>query len=406
MKRFYLSAQRTFENRGCEAIVRSTVNALHRQFGDIHVLVPSDNLARDAEQWPEAPGHGVELVPAYTPAHTRYWVHSQRLPIPMLKRAGWPFPFPRWFRDQIDSVDAVLSIGGDNYSLDYRLPSQLMGMDALAMDMGKPVFLWGASVGPFERERHFVATIREHLSRLRQIYVRESVSYRYLTETLSLENVGLMVDPAFTLVPQVTDCSPWWPEDAGSGIAGLNISPLIERYRQSGQDLASEAGLFVRALVEEKGYGVLLVPHVVPFSGRQKNNDEAYMARILQACSDLAPRVSMSPSNLNASQLKYVISRLRFFIGARTHATIAALSSGVPTVSIAYSVKAVGINRDLFGDEPVVLPTPEVSRVSLMDRLTHLEAHEAEFRAVLERAGDRHQQIVSAAMADIGRRMS
>ena len=84
MKRFYLSAQRTFETRGCEAIVRSTVNALHRQFGDIHVLVPSDNLARDAEQWPEAPGHGVELVPAYTPAHTRYWVHSQRLQVAVL----------------------------------------------------------------------------------------------------------------------------------------------------------------------------------------------------------------------------------------------------------------------------------------------------------------------------------
>jgi colanic acid/amylovoran biosynthesis protein len=57
----------------------------------------------------------------------------------------------------------------------------------------------------------------------------------------------------------------------------------------------------------------------------------------------------MKPHQFNASQIKYVISNLRFFIGARTRATIAALSSGIPTVSIAYGVKAKGINKDLFG---------------------------------------------------------
>ena len=39
------------------------------------------------------------------------------------------------------------------------------------------------------------------------------------------------------------------------------------------------------------------------------------------------------------------------FVGARTHATIAAYSTGVPTLSIGYSVKARGIARDLFGGE-------------------------------------------------------
>ena len=35
MKRFYLSGQRTFDNRGCEAIVRSTVDLLTEQFGEV-----------------------------------------------------------------------------------------------------------------------------------------------------------------------------------------------------------------------------------------------------------------------------------------------------------------------------------------------------------------------------------
>ena len=72
MKRFYLSGQRTFRNRGCEAIVRSTVALLKEQFGDVEVLVPSVNIARDSEQWPNAADDGVRLVRAYLPPPSRY----------------------------------------------------------------------------------------------------------------------------------------------------------------------------------------------------------------------------------------------------------------------------------------------------------------------------------------------
>ena len=59
----------------------------------------------------------------------------------------------------------------------------------------------------------------------------------------------------------------------------------------------------------------------------------------------------------NCMELKGIISRCRFFIGARTHATIAAYSTGVPTLVVGYSVKARGIARDLFGtEEGYVLP--------------------------------------------------
>ena len=46
-----------------------------------------------------------------------------------------------------------------------------------------------------------------------------------------------------------------------------------------------------------------------------------------------------------------MISKCRAFIGARTHATIAAYSTCVPTLVVGYSVKALGIARDLFGSE-------------------------------------------------------
>ena len=249
--------------------------------------------------------------------------------------------------------------------------------------MGKPVYLWGASVGPFEREPHFVPAIRDHLKRMDQIMVRESVSFDYLRNTLGLNNVVQMVDPAFTLAKQDVVCSGFWPKDGGNGVVGLNVSPLIERYKKPGQDFVAEVAGFARQAVTKLGYGVLLVPHVIPLDGSPRNNDAHYLAQILSSCSDLGSQIKMMPPTFNASQIKHVISQLRFFVGARTHATIAALSSGVPTISISYSVKARGINRDLFGNEDVVLPTFAVGKMSLLEKLGFLNEHDAELRQLL-----------------------
>lgn len=383
MKRFYLTGQRTFGNRGCEAIVRSTVRLLQEQLGKIEVLVPSDDIERDSAQWPEAAEQGVKFVQAYTPSYARYWVHFQRLPIPLLKRAGWPFPMPAWLKAQIASVDAVLAIGGDNYSLDYRIPSPIIGIDKLAIDMGKPVILWGASVGPFEQEPDFVPAIIKHLSRMKIVAVRETVSYKYLTQQLRLNNVIQMADPAFTLKTQAVECEPFWPTAQDEGVLGVNVSPLIERYKKDEQDLRKETAEFIRYVVREKGMGVLLVPHVTPLDGSEYNNDAHYMNAILNEVADLGTSVKMMPHQLNASQIKDVIGKLRFFIGARTHATIAALSSGVPTVSIAYSVKAKGINKDLFGNEDPVLQTPDLSSRSLQKSLEWLLSEENALRNTL-----------------------
>lgn len=383
LKRIYLSGQRNFGNRGCEAIVRSTVLGLNKVFEKVEILIPSDDIVLDQKQWPEASQFGVKFVDVYFPLHTRPWANIQRLPFKFLKQLGWPFPFPKKLIDQLSKVDAVLSVGGDNYSLNYRIPSLLSGIDQLAMSLGKPVFIWGASVGPFEAEPDFVPKIREHLANMEIIFARESISYNYLTKDLGLENVTMTTDPAFALPKETFDTSSFWSEKSSNGVLGLNISPLIESYKKNGQDLKAETIQFIRDAVA-RGYQVLLIPHVIPLDGSSKNNDATYMATILNELHDLKDSIKIMPAHLNASQIKSVISKLRFFIGARTHATIAALSSGVPTVSISYSVKAKGINQDLLGDMPVVLSTDKVSALSLMTYLIFLEKNESLIKSKLE----------------------
>ena len=84
--------------------------------------------------------------------------------------------------------------------------------------------------------------------------------------------------------------------------------------------------------------------------------------------------------------LKSIIAGCRFFVGARTHATIAAYSSCVPTLVVGYSVKSRGIARDLFGiEEHYVIPIQEITNDwQLIDSIKWLMENEQSMKQHLE----------------------
>jgi len=284
--------------------------------------------------------------------------------------------------------DAVVMTGGDTISLDYDLPSLYdhAGYIDNARQLGKKTVLWAASVGPFTRKPHVERLMQSHLRQYDQITVRESATMAYL-QRLDIPGVVQVTDPAFTLAPEPFDTAGMLPADSAQGILGLNVSPLIRKFRAtdaSRLQLDEELAHFIRHVIAQRGHSVVLLPHVGPLDGGSYNADHAYMAGLVARYRLESPKLVLVPPHLNAAQLKHLISHFRFFIGARTHATIAAFSTGVPTLSIAYSVKAKGINHDLFGDLPVVLDTPDVSSANLMLGLDSLQHHEAEIRSLLQ----------------------
>jgi colanic acid/amylovoran biosynthesis protein len=413
--RIYLSGHNALWNRGCEAIVRGTADVVRSLAPGSEVLVPSIDVDRDREQWPDAREWGVSFVP-WTPSPlTRVWVHAQRLPIRTLKRAGWPFGVPADLRERLRSVDLVLSIGGDNYTLDYLLPTPILGVDQAALDLGVPVVLWGASVGPFEREPDFVPVVRDHLRRMALITVREPVTLDYLTGTLGLSRaqVFLGADPAFRMLPEPFALEGILP-DSPNGVLGFNLSPLMERFRGAGSrgDLTCEAAAFVREVVVGSEMGVVLVPHVIPYEPRMRRHcDHHYLERVRSVAIEqygVPPaKVTLLPPNLNAARIKHVIAACRAFIGARMHSTIAAFSTGVPTGSIAYSPKAVGMNVRLFGHDRFVVSSRELSSLALLELFEAVMTAESEQRVALRReAADAVRAVedmLNAGVASIGR---
>ena len=144
------------------------------------------------------------------------------------------------------------------------------------------------------------------------------------------------------------------------------MSDLIARYGSGHERYLSIFARFAEKLVKESNTKVVLIPHVTnPSLGG--GDDEGICRQVAERLKD-KDRVVLIGDKLNAPQTKYVISQCDYFIGARTHSTIASLSTCVPTLSIAYSRKAYGLNRQIFGSNDYVLSITDLGEVTLMEK--------------------------------------
>lgn len=237
-----------------------------------------------------------------------------------------------------------LSVGGDMYCYEISKKEAILANRTFHKAGAKTV-LWGCSLEP---ELLKEPEVVEDMKRYTLITPRESITMQALSDAGITRNVKYYPDPAFSLKPEETPL----PENFRKGkTIGINISPMILHYeKESGIALQNYRKL-VEHILQTSDNCVALIPHVV-----WKNNDDRKTLDELYRGYEENERVMLF-SDKNCGQLKYVISGCRAFIGARTHATIAAYSSLVPTLVVGYSVKALGIARDLFGNEEnYVLP--------------------------------------------------
>jgi polysaccharide pyruvyl transferase WcaK-like protein len=161
-----------------------------------------------------------------------------------------------------------------------------------------------------------------------------------------------------------------------AGALAVNISPVLLRFLPNttyDQFVDRCAGCISAFLVAFKR-PIVLVYHVM----KPGNDDRALLEAALQRVPLARGQVQLLPEGLSAPELKWVISQCDCLVAARTHATIAAFSTFTPTVSIAYSPKAYGINEELFGHSRYVLPFDELDadRLVAITRLVLTDAND------------------------------
>ena len=188
---FILAGNGPYANRGCEAIVRGTVKILRAHFNNPRFVCFS-HFSDDAQYQDQCKHetdpsiiHLQQSRLTKIQALQNFWKPQIRAYISeyLLNRR---FPVNRFYSSlipYIGNADAVLSVGGDNYSLDYGIPAAFTALDDLIIENKKPIILWGASVGPFSVRPEYERFMGMHLNKVSGIFARESLTIDYLKTT-------------------------------------------------------------------------------------------------------------------------------------------------------------------------------------------------------------------------------
>lgn len=326
-------------NRGCEAIVNTTINILRHNKVTNNIILSTLDEKADKRAGLAADGYisnrflKPRSVESYYSLLCSELFHKPEVAAKIM------------YRNLFNTLERDLrykmnfSIGGDNYCCEN--PAWLYAINAVIDKQGGDRILWGCSVEP--------STINEKMKRdlggYCMITARESITYEVLLEK-GIDNqtckVKLFPDPAFLLLPDHSLKDDKFFDNA----VGINMSPIVTMMGKHPKTTIMNYHRLCEYILHHTDANIALIPHVI-IAG---NSDIEAMLPLLGEFMGTG-RVRLLDDIYTASQLKTFISRCRFFVGARTHSIIAAYSTCIPTLAVGYSVKARGIARDVLGSE-------------------------------------------------------
>lgn len=264
---------------------------------------------------------------------------------------------------ELDSSDLFLSVaGGDSFSDIYGFMRLLyVGLpQVLVLICGKKLVLLPQTIGPFKwrLSRWFARLI---LRKAERIFVRDGAGVGYsaaiagLPETQRTKvqfrhDMGFVVDAR---MPQAIRLQGLSSTILGqSGLVGVNISGLLlDDGRRFGFSMSYRrlTEKLVETLIEKRGSKILFIPHVVA-----RNSIDSDIEACAWAYETFAAKypehIGVIDGEYSYDETKYIIGKCDFFVGARMHACIAALSQCVPAAAIAYSDKFKGVMESIGCD--------------------------------------------------------
>ena len=325
-------------NHGCEAIVRSTIKSLGEERNiSLYSMNPLDDRKYNLHE-------KIQIVEGQNTANGLIY----KLKYKLLKNDMIYYKaIYKNFLKNIKENEIYFSIGGDNYCYKDSRWLQLLNKEINAKN-AKTV-LWGCSINEDELNE----TLVNDLNRYMLITAREHLTIKYLRKHGVKTRIEYIPDTAFILDKDMSKIP--MEMESEKEFIGINVSPVVVENAERKELVYRNYYKLIKYLIENTDYYIALIPHVVI-----NGNDDRGLLNKLYTDFEKNSRIIMI-DDYNCEQLKGIISRCVAFIGARTHSTIAAYSSCVPTLVVGYSVKAKGIAEDLFGTtENYVIPTQEL----------------------------------------------
>jgi colanic acid/amylovoran biosynthesis protein len=345
----------TFHNKGCQALVFTTTQMMRQAFPNASFTIFSWEPEYDEPifraSYPDIECDFIKhrFQAGEFSTRNRLWLFLRNA---LNLNTDRILQVNQSFYHAMKDSDLVVISGGDILA-DYgdEAIQHYFFQIAVALALRKPVFVFAQSISRYKSDE-MLQFARSYLNKVSVITVREKVSFEYLKEIGITAPYYLVADPAFTLVP----CS----TQRLQKIAECEHLPLENKFlvgfsaSQTGTSCSErEHHGFLKIiaavcdkLIERYEATIIFVPHVT--YPNDQTNDDRKVAQAVKGLMKNQQNVFSIEGDYSCAELKAVISKCSLFIGARTHATIASTSTFVPTIALAYSVKAYGIMEDVF----------------------------------------------------------
>ena len=367
---FLLYGEGSFLNKGCEAIVNTTIKKIQQSCDGEIILSTNDMNDKNSYN---------DIITKYVKGYYK----EEELNDEEKERLEYfktiPFDYTNFEKiyekdciREIENADICLSVGGDNYC--YGEPNWIYTINKEIKEKNKKNVFWCTSLFEEIKSDEMIRDLKSY----DLLMVRETLTYKALSKYVDKERLMLVPDTAFSLETTEVNLPDIFKDN--KKVIGINISPLISKYTENENNILESFKFLIDTILKETEYNICLIPHVYI----KGNNDLDSLKLIKDLYKDENRIYVLNDRIYDCQELKYVISKCNFLIAARTHASIAGYSSIVPTLVIGYSVKSKGIALDIFGEyENYVIPVDIITPELLLEKFKFIIENEEKIKKTL-----------------------
>ena len=275
---------------------------------------------------------------------------------------GIVLPFTKFGRMIRNVAYEAADYGGDGFSDIYGdLALQLRyNQTKVIKRLNIPLLILPQTIGPFQKKCNYEYA-KDLLEYADSVYVRDEK----FVEELNKLNIPYTKTKDLSAFMKPLP----WEIDIKPNAIGINVSGLA--YSNNFKKLAGEFDAYPQLIFEiiryfrSTGHPVYLIPHSYNYLTPDENNDDMVACREVHEKLEDKSNVVFVDKDLISPQVKYVISKMSFFIGTRMHANFAAIYTNTPVFGLAYSYKFEGafVNNGLDADQTYMINNLQESRI-------------------------------------------
>lgn len=344
-----LIVNQPLRNRGDESAHRALVRKLLQEIPDMHIRVLFYCEEANAIDEFSVLDERVEYISAFG-------VNERQLKTLYFIREGientlfWCHPYVNKFLRHYHWSDAVVCAPGGicmGGFMNWWHEEQLL----IAMKLGKPIFYYGRSIGPFwdepEEKKIFKQQAIQILNYASYVSLRDATSIK-IAKDLGINNVIETTDTAFLDYPQVNIPEEILREIGRKEYVVFVPNSLIWHYfyrgKATGEEVVAYWSKVARMIAKHyPNHKIVMLPQT---SLQGKVFDDKYLFQDIQKhCPEIDIFVS---DDIYSSDIQQQIIRgADAVFGARYHTIVFAINNNVPFVSLSYEHKMSGLLEEL-----------------------------------------------------------